>query len=42
MAIVTGDRAWLAVRPPLVALSSEEFAALDRAIGAFDVDPAVD
>jgi len=42
MAIVTGDRAWLAVRPPLVALSSEEFAALERAIRAFGIDPAVD
>jgi len=42
MATVTGDRAWLAVRPPLVALSVEEFATLGRAIRAFGLDPAVD
>ena len=42
MAIVTGDRAWLAVRPPLVALSVEECAALERAIRAFGLDPAID
>jgi 4-hydroxy-tetrahydrodipicolinate synthase len=42
MAIVTGDRAWLAVRPPLVALSPDEYAGLARAIHAFGLDPAVD
>jgi 4-hydroxy-tetrahydrodipicolinate synthase len=42
MAIVTGDDGWRAVRPPLVALSAEEFAALERAIRAFGLDPALD
>ena len=42
MASVTGDRAWLAVRPPLVALSADESARLERALRAFGLDPAVD
>lgn len=42
MASATGDRAWLAVRPPLVALSEDEFAALERRIRAFGLDPTVD
>ena len=42
MAVVTGDHAWRAVRPPLVALSAQEFAALERAIRAFGVDPGID
>jgi 4-hydroxy-tetrahydrodipicolinate synthase len=40
MAAVTGERGWLAVRPPLVALSPEEFASLERASGAFGLDSA--
>jgi 4-hydroxy-tetrahydrodipicolinate synthase len=42
MATVTGDRAWLAVRPPLVALATDEFAALEHAIRPFGLDPTVD
>jgi 4-hydroxy-tetrahydrodipicolinate synthase len=42
MAAVTGDRGWLAVRPPLVALSPEEFEALERALRLLGLDPAVD
>lgn len=42
MAIVTGQRGWLVVRPPLVALSPDEFAALERTIRALGLDPALD
>lgn len=42
MASLAGDRAWLAVRPPLVALSADEFAALERALRPLGLDPAVD
>ena len=42
MASATGERAWLAVRPPLVALSTDEFAALERALRPLGLDPAVD
>ncbi len=42
LAILTGERAWLAVRPPLCALSETELAALERDIRAFGIDPAVD
>jgi 4-hydroxy-tetrahydrodipicolinate synthase len=42
MASATGERAWLAVRPPLVALSTDEFAALERALRPLGFDPAVD
>jgi 4-hydroxy-tetrahydrodipicolinate synthase len=42
MATIAGDRAWLAVRPPLVALSQDDFSALERAIRAFGLDPAAD
>lgn len=42
MASLAGDRAWLAVRPPLVALSTDEFAALERALRPLGLDPAVD
>lgn len=42
MAAITGERAWLAVRAPLVALSPGELAALERALRAIALDPAVD
>lgn len=42
MATVTGDAAWLAVRPPLVALSPDEFTALEHATRALGLDPATD
>jgi 4-hydroxy-tetrahydrodipicolinate synthase len=42
MATLTGDRGWLAVRPPLVALSLDELRVLERAIRASGLDPAVD
>ncbi len=42
MASLAGDRAWLAVRPPLVALTTDEFAALERALRPLGLDPAVD
>jgi 4-hydroxy-tetrahydrodipicolinate synthase len=42
MASITRDRAWLAVRPPLVSLSNEDFAALERALRPLGLDPAVD
>jgi|SRR5581483_900067 len=42
MAAMVGDRDWLTVRPPLVALSAEEFAALERELRPLELDPAVD
>ena len=42
MAVETGERAWLAVRPPLVALDSNAFAALERDIRAFGLDSDTD
>jgi len=42
MAVLTGERTWLRVRPPLVALTDEAFAALEREIRAFGIDPDVD
>jgi 4-hydroxy-tetrahydrodipicolinate synthase len=42
IAVLTGERGWLRVRPPLVALSDESFAALERQIRAFGIDPNVD
>jgi 4-hydroxy-tetrahydrodipicolinate synthase len=42
MTILSGDPAWLRVRPPLVALTSERLAALEKQIRAFGIDPARD
>ncbi len=42
MAVLEGERAWLRVRPPLVALTDEGFAALERDIRAFGIDPNID
>ncbi len=42
MAVLTGERAWLRVRPPLVALTAERFAGLEREIGAFGIDTDAD
>jgi 4-hydroxy-tetrahydrodipicolinate synthase len=42
MAVLSGERAWLRVRPPLVALADEGFAALEREIRAFGIDPNID
>ena len=42
MAVLTGERTWLRVRPPLVAMTDDSFAALEREIRAFGLDPHVD
>lgn len=42
MTMQSGDAAWLRVRPPLVALSPERYAALEQQIRAFGIDPARD
>ena len=42
MASLTGDPAWLRVRPPLRALGAGEFAALERDLRAFGIGPATD
>ncbi len=42
MALMTGDAAWLRVRPPLVALSPDAFQRLEREIRAFGIDPRAD
>jgi len=42
MATLSGDRAWLRVRPPLVALTPDSFATLEREIRDFGIDPATD
>lgn len=42
MTILTGDRAWLRVRPPLVALTDGELASLEQKVRAFGIDPARD
>lgn len=42
MAALSGERAWLRVRPPLVALTDEGFAALERDVRAFGIDPNTD
>ncbi len=38
MTILTGEKAWLRVRPPLVALTDEGLAALERQVRAFGID----
>ena len=42
MATLTGEPGWLRVRPPLVALTPESFAALEREVRAFGIDPTTD
>ena len=42
MTILSGDRAWLRVRPPLVALTDAELASLEQKLRAFAIDPARD
>ncbi len=42
MAVQTGERDWLRVRPPLVALDPDAFAALEREVRAFGIDPKND
>jgi 4-hydroxy-tetrahydrodipicolinate synthase len=42
MAITTGDTTWLRVRPPLVALTPEHYATLEREMRAFGIDPRID
>ncbi len=42
MASLTGDSAWLRVRPPLRAHGAGEFAALERDLRAFGIDPTKD
>jgi 4-hydroxy-tetrahydrodipicolinate synthase len=38
MAMLSGDKAWLRVRAPLVALTPEEYAALEKTISAFGIN----
>jgi len=42
MAMLTGDKAWLRVRAPLVTLSPEQFQALEKAITAFGIESKSD
>jgi 4-hydroxy-tetrahydrodipicolinate synthase len=42
MAVRTGRRGWLRVRPPLVPLSGTEYERLDAQIRAFGIDPNAD
>jgi 4-hydroxy-tetrahydrodipicolinate synthase len=42
MAMLAGERTWLRVRPPLVAMTDDSFAALEREIRAFGLDPHAD
>jgi len=42
MATLTGERSWLHVRPPLVALDEDTFATLERKIRAFHIDTKTD
>jgi len=42
MAVLDGDDGWLPVRPPLRALSAEEFARLRGQLATFGIDPTVD
>lgn len=42
MAMRTGDRSWLRVRPPLVALTPERYAALEAEVRAIGLDPGRD
>ena len=42
MAMLSGEPAWLRVRAPLVALTADEFKALEKSIRAFGIDPESD
>ena len=42
MTILSGDKAWLRVRPPLVALTDAELATLEQKVRAFGIDHARD
>ena len=42
MAILSGDKSWLRVRAPLVALASDQLTALGSAVRDFGIDPRVD
>ena len=42
MALLSGDLAWLRVRPPLVALTPEQFEALKKTIKTFGIDSKSD
>ncbi|WP_029526808.1 dihydrodipicolinate synthase family protein [Polaromonas glacialis] len=42
MAMLSGEPAWLRVRAPLVALSADEFTALEKTIREFGIDPESD
>lgn len=42
MAMHSGEPGWLRVRAPLVALTADEFTALETSIGAFGIDPESD
>lgn len=42
MAILTGDPGWLPVRAPLVALSPEQFSALEKTMNTFGIDTKSD
>jgi len=42
MAILSGDQTWLRVRAPLVALTPDEFKALEKSITAFGIDTKSD
>ena len=38
MALLSGDPSWLRVRAPLVALTADEYKALEKTISAFAID----
>ncbi|MDP2257362.1 MAG: dihydrodipicolinate synthase family protein [Polaromonas sp.] len=42
MALLSGEPAWLRVRAPLVALTADEFTALEKTIREFGIDPESD
>ena len=42
MAMLSGDAGWLRVRAPLVALTAEEYKALEKTITAFGIDTKSD
>lgn len=42
MAVLSGDKGWLRVRPPLVALTPDQFSALEKLVRTFGIDPARD
>jgi 4-hydroxy-tetrahydrodipicolinate synthase len=42
MAMLSGEPGWLRARAPLVALTADEFAALEKTIREFGIDPESD